>query len=549
MNWIGIAVAMTGGLALFLYGINVMSEGVNRSAGRKVRKLLQSFTRNRFSALATGALSTSLIQSSTAVSVMTISLVKARILRFPQTFGILLGAGIGTTITAQIIAFNITDFALLIFAAGFFLSLAAKNNALKTSGAALMGFGLLFYGLQLMSQAVSPLRDHQPFLNFLTTLENPAIGALTGFVATAIIQSSGAFIGIVIVLASQGLLGLEAGVALLLGSNVGTTVTALVAAFNAGYEGKRVAVTFFLIKLVGALFVVWWIPAFSGIVRLITPSTGVTAGSADLARQIANAHTLFNVMVTLAMLPLSKVFPKWIMKFIPAKTRASASPVKVEYLNNNMLASPALAVSLAKRETIRMGGFVRQMIIDAIKPFTEAESAALDRIKIDETKVDFLRKEIAVYLTKISQGSLTPRMVEESFHLLYIISELEQMADVISGPLAEKAAEWLDSEKQFSKDGTTELKDFHIKTLEQFEKTLQAIDSLDRKQAAGLENSHRQFRQLADELKHRHFQRLTQNIPQSVSTSKMHMEVMNALRIIHSHIGNIVRIIATVEKA
>lgn len=539
---------MTGGLAFFLYGINLMSEGVNRSAGRRVRKLLQTFTRNRFSALATGAISTSLIQSSTAVSVMTISLVKARILKFPQTFGILLGAGIGTTITAQIIAFNIADFALLIFAAGFFLNLASRNNVLKTSGAAMMGFGLLFYGLKLMSQAVIPLRHSEPFLNFLSSLENPAAGALAGLVGTVIIQSSGAFIGIIMVLASQGLLGLEAGVALLLGSNVGTTFTAFVAAANAGYEGKRVAVAFFLIKLVGVLFVIWWIPGFSVLVKLITPYSTETAGAGVLARQIANAHTLFNVMVTIAMLPFANVFPRWIMKLIPAKVRPSDVPVKVRFINDNMLSSPPLAISLAKKETIWMGGFVRQMIVDALRPFTEADSRALERIKADEEKVDFLRKEVAVYLTKISQGSLSRRMVDESFRLLYIISELEQIADVISGQLAEKAAEWLDSEKQFSEEGTAELRDFHARTLDQFEKTLRAIDSLDRKQAAGLENSHRQFRKLADDLKHRHFQRLTQNIPESVSTSKMHMEVMNALRIIHSHLGNIVRIIAAGEK-
>lgn len=543
MNGLTIVIAMIGGLALFLYGINLMSDGVNRSTGRKLRKMLQSFTRNRFSALVTGAISTSLIQSSSAVSVMAISLVKAGILRFPQTFGILLGAGIGTTITAQIIAFDITDFALLVFAAGFFLNIASSNNLLKTSGAALMGFGLLFYGLQLMSEAVSPLRDYQPFLDFLTTMENPVAGVAAGFVFTAIIQSSGAFIGIIIVLSSQGLIGLEAGVALLLGSNIGTTITAVIAALNAGFEAKRVAVSFFMIKLAGVLIVIWWIPSYARLVEVVT-SWMTDSGEAALPRQIANAHTLFNIMVTVSLLPLAHAFPRWIMTLVPEKEKKKAAPVRLEFLDESFIPTPPIAISLAKKEAMHMGGLVREMIEDAIKPFFRKDKVSLQSIKLNEAKVDFLRKEIAIYITRISQGRLAPKMVEESFQLLYIISELEQIADVVSGPMAEKAAEWMESEKEFSEEGSFELKDFHARTLDQFDKTLIAVDSLDRKKAADLEESHRKYRQLADELKHRHFERLTHNIPESVSTSKMHMEVMSALRAIHSHMGNVVRIIA-----
>jgi phosphate:Na+ symporter len=547
LNWLTIVFTLVGGLAIFLYGMNLMSEGVNQSAGRKIRKMLESFTRNRFTALTTGAIATTIIQSSSAVSVMVISLVKANILKFSQTFGILLGAAIGTTITAQIIAFKITDYALLIIAVGFFLNLAAKNNVLKTTGSAMMGFGLLFYGLHLMSEAMYPLRDYDPFLQFLTRLDHPVAGILAGLVFTAIIQSSSAFIGIVIVLASQGLINLEAGVALLLGSNIGTTFTAAIASLNAGYEAKRVAVAFFMIKTVGVLMIVWWIPHYSELIRWITTGS-VEVDQATLARQIANAHTLFNLMVTVALLPFTNKFSYWIMKLVPAKDDKITGPVEVKYIDNTMVGSPALALSLAKKETMHMVEYVRQMLQDAILPFTNKDSSVLPSITSNEEKVDHLRVKIAAFITRVSQGEMRPTLVGEAFRIHYIISEMEQIADVVSGELLDKGMEFLENEMDFSEEGRKDLQEFHTLTLEQFEKTVAVLETLDQKEAAYLKANHRRFRQLSDELKRRHFNRLARNVQQSVVSSKTHMEVMGALRIIHSHFRNMVRIIMDKEK-
>jgi phosphate:Na+ symporter len=545
-DWITIVITLVGGLAIFLYGMNLMSEGVNKSAGRKIRKMLESFTRNRFAALATGAIATTLVQSSSAVSVMVISLVKANILRFSQTFGILLGAAIGATITVQIITLRITDYALLIIAIGFFINLLSKNNLLKMTGSAMMGFGLLFYGLHLMSLAMHPLRDYHPFLQLLTKLDHPVAGILAGLLFTAIIQSSSAFIGIVIVLASQGLINLEGGVALLLGSNIGTTVTAAIAATNAGYEAKRVAVAFFLIKLIGVLFIVWWIPQYAELIRQIT-SGNTDADPVALPRQIANAHTLFNIMVTIVLLPFVKSFSFWIMKLVPAKEDRKSVPVDVKFLDDSLLTSPPLALSLAKKETMHMAGYVRQMLEVSIQPFIFKDNRYLQLIIDNEEKVDFLRIEIASYITKISQGSLHSSMVSEAFRIHYIISEMEQIADVVSGELLDKAQEFIETEMEFSDEGKKELQEFHTLTLEQFEKTVAVLETLDQKEAAYLKANHRRFRQLSDELKRKHFDRLAKNVQQSVTTSKTHMEVMGALRIIHSHFRNMVRIVAGKE--
>ena len=544
LNWLTIFVTLIGGLAIFLYGMNLMSDGVGKSAGSQIRHLLHSFTRNRFTSLLTGTVTTSVIQSSSAVSVMVISLVKAKLLFFPQTFGILLGAGIGTTITAQIIAFKIADYALLIVALGFFTNIMVKNQIVKLVGSAMLGFGLLFYGLHLMSEAMAPLRDYQPFLSFLTKLETPWAGVLAGFIFTAIIQSSSAFIGIVIVLASQGLLNLNAGIALLLGSNIGTTITAIIASFNAGYESKRVAVAFFMIKVVGVVLIIPWIPGYGKLVEHISL---MFSEQVPLTRLIANAHTFFNVLVTLLLLPLSNNFSRLIIRMIPERKPVENEPVAVKFLDEKLVTTPALALSMAKKEVVHMGGYVIAMLNDIIKPFITKEKSSIDLIRINEEKVDHLRKKIAIYLTSISQKELEKSIAEENFGILYINAEIEEIADIISNTLVNKAEEWMESDKNFSEAGEKEIIMFHEQTLEEFKKALQVIDTYDLEIARKIKKEHKHIREMADELKHKHFERLSRNITESVKTSKLHMELMTALRMVHSHIANIMRVILKVE--
>ena len=544
LNWLTICITLVGGLAIFLYGMNLMSEGVSKSAGSQIRNLLQSFTRNRFTSLLTGTVTTSIVQSSSAVSVMVISLVKAQLMSFPQTFGILLGAGIGTTITAQIIAFKIADYALLIVAIGFFTNIMVKNQISKLVGSAMLGFGLLFYGLHLMSEAMVPLRDYQPFLNFLTKLETPWAGVLAGFVFTAVIQSSSAFIGIVIVLASQGLLNLNTGIALLLGSNIGTTITAIIASLNAGFESKRVAIAFFMIKVVGVVMIIPWIPGYANLIEKISL---LFSDQVPLTRLIANAHTFFNILVTLLLLPLSNSFSRMIIKLIPEKKPKMNDPVVVKYIDDKLMTTPALALSMAKKEVVHMGGYVVSMLTDIIKPFIDREKDVIDSIKNNEEKVDHLRKKIAIYLTTVSQKELEKSIAEENFEILYINAEIEEIADIISNTLVDKAEEWLETDKNFSEDGKNEIIMFHEQTLEEFKKALQVINTFDLEIARKIKKEHKRIRAMADELKHKHFERLSHNITESIKTSKLHMELMTALRMIHSHIANIMRVILKVE--
>ncbi|MFQ6674192.1 MAG: Na/Pi cotransporter family protein, partial [Fidelibacterota bacterium] len=320
ISWAMLVMTTLGGLALFLYGMGKMSEGMKKAAGNRMRSVLTVVTNNRVIGLIVGAFVTMVIQSSSATTVMLVSFVEAELMTFVQTLGVILGADIGTTITAQLIAFRLTDYALLMIAAGFAITLFARKDSHRNAGEAILGFGILFFGMYLMSDAMAPLQTYEPFLQVLKRFENPLVGLAVGTASTALLQSSAAFIGIVIVFAQQGLLPLEAGIPLIFGANIGTCVTAGLASIGASREAKRVALAHVLFKIGGVLLFILWIPTFADFVRWISP-VGAGSGAAKLAaeapRQIANAHTIFNVSLALIFLPFTLLFSRYVYRFFP----------------------------------------------------------------------------------------------------------------------------------------------------------------------------------------------------------------------------------------
>lgn len=540
IDWWAVSFGLAGGLAIFLFGIFEMSDGLKRVASSRLRRIMSRLTKNRLLALFTGTVATMIAQSSSAISVLTVGMVQARLLSFARSVGILLGAGIGTTITAQLIAFKLTDYALLFVALGYFIKIFGKAQHLKQAGDTLFGFGLLFFGMSVMSNSMAPLRDFRPFIDMLISLENPILGILAGFLFTALVQSSSAFIGILIVLASQGLLSLEAGIPLLLGSNIGTTVTANLAAMRSPVEAKRVAMAFTLIKIAGVLLVVGWIPYYADLVRQFSPNGGSLADIAP--RQIANAHTLFNVMITLVLLPFTDSLAWMVIKLLPKKAVKESSKYTTRYLDNKLIDTPAISAGLAKAEALRMASIVEQMLEAIIKPFLEKDTASLKDFQSREEEVDYLRLEIARYTARISQHNLNRDASDELFSIMYTVTELEEIADILSKSLQKKAREWAESENDFSKEGKAELDDYHAHILKQYRRAVEVFKQTDPEKAEKIERKHRKYREMADELKRQHFERLSQNVPESVATSKQHMEIMGALRIINSHLANIGRI-------
>jgi len=297
-SWWYLVMGLLGGLAFFLYGMEKMSDGMKKSTGNQLRATLAALTRNRIVALFAGAFVTMVIQSSSATTVMLVSFAQAGLMSFAQSLGVILGGGIGTTITAQLIAFKATDYALLMIAIGFGLRMFSKNDSVRNVGEVILGFGILFYGMKLMSDAMKPLRTYPELIELMKNLETPVLGLIAGTIFTALVQSSSASTGVVIVLAQQGVITLEAGIPIIFGANIGTCVTAGLASIGLSREAKRVALAHVLFKVAGVIIFVFWIPHFADLIRSVTSYMG-----GGVARQIANAHTIFNV--SLAILEIS----------------------------------------------------------------------------------------------------------------------------------------------------------------------------------------------------------------------------------------------------
>jgi phosphate:Na+ symporter len=547
-NWVFLLIAgLIGGLGLFLLGMNMMSDGMQNAAGDKMRSVISRITNNRFIAVGVGTFVTMVIQSSSATTVMLVSFVYSKLMKFRQTIGVILGAGIGTTITAQLIAFKLTDYSLLLIGVGFLLNSFTKSAGIRNIGRTILGFGILFFGMQIMSESMYPLRSFAPFIDSIVKLENPILGILVGALFTALIQSSSAFIGIMIVLATQGLLSLEASIPLLFGANIGTAITAILASIKTDREAKRVAIAHTLIKVIGVLIFLFWIPQFAELVRIISPKPVVNNDEFSILaetvpRQIANAHTVFNIVLTCLILPFINVFAKLIEKILPIKI-IEEPVLKTIYLDYGMVKNSSLALSLAKKETLRMGRLVQNMTEDIIIPYLVKKTEVLSEIKQKEEEVNFLRDQINDYILKITRENLNEERVNESFQLLYTVKEFEQIADIVSSIMIRKAERWSKMDFNFSTEGKNEIVKYHTKTQKQLSRALEVFENVNLEKAKAMKEKYRHYRNMEIELEKQHFERLKNEIIETISSSKTHIELMTMLRAINGHATNIARIL------
>lgn len=547
-SWVLLLVSgMIGGLGLFLFGMYMLSEGLKKAAGSKMRNILNKATNNRFVAVGIGTLITIIVQSSSATTVMLVSFVQANLLTFVQTLGVILGAGIGTTITLQLIAFKITDFALLIIGLGFILYFFTKSKKIKSIGEAVLGFGILFYGMHIMSSAMVPLRTFPLFLDILLQLENPILGILVGTLITALIQSSAVSLGLVLILGMQGLITLEAAIPLIFGANIGTSVTAILASINSNRDAKRVAFAHTLFKVIAVLIFLWFIPSLAEFVRLISPtidSIDIISDSefAYIPRQIANAHTVFNLLSTLIFLPFLTPISKLINKLLPDKPEEEISPYETKFLEDSLITTPSLALNLAKAEVLNFAKKVKTMTEMIIIPFFEDKPEILDEIKEMEKEIDFVQYKTAKYLTKISQQDLDESTAEESFQLLQCSAEFELIADLISSRLRMLAKKRIKYNLNFSQEGKAELSKFHLQTVKQVARAIDVFKETKFERGKKLERKYQKYKAGELDLKRAHFKRLRQDIPEAIQTNEMHLELIDLFLRINRHAATIGRV-------
>ncbi len=544
-NWVlMLLVGLFGGLAIFFIGINQMSIGIRHGIADKFRLLLLRMSRNRVVATFFGALVTVITQSSSATTVMLVGFVQSGLLRFEQTIGMILGAAIGTTITVQLISFRLADYSLLVVALGFAIMVFVRKHVVKSIGEALVGFGLLFYGMHLMSGAMSPLKHYEPFLQIIESVQKPLLGVLVGTFFTAIVQSSAAFIGIVLTMSTQGLISLEGAIPLLMGANLGTAVTGIIAAFASGREAKKVAMAYAVFKLIGILLLFWLIEPFANLVRLTTPDIVDTyAGGAvvNIPRQVANAHTIYNILLALIVLPFTTQFARivdWFMPIFPEKRRR----FKTQYIDVNLLRTPSIAIEVSRRELVGMAKIVESMLSESIALFIRKDPSIIDSIHEKEEHVNFLRDKLNEYLLRISHADIGDKEVDNVFRVMFATKELEQIGDLISKNLLEKGQWWLGAGLDFSDEGRSELEEFHRLTQKQLKRAIEILETLNLDVARKQIKKYDHYKHIGIELERSHFDRLKQAVGKSIESSKTHLELVNLYRIIGSHANNIARI-------
>ncbi len=565
ISWKMMTVGLFGGLALFLYGMGKMSDGMKKTAGNRLRSVLSVLTKNRMAALLAGAFVTMVIQSSSATTVMLVSFVQAGLMSFAQSLGIILGADIGTTVTAQLIAFKLTDYALLMIAAGFGLQMTAKTDNIRNIGEILFGFGILFFGMKLMSDAMEPLRAFPGFIRIMKNLEHPMMGVLAGTVFTALIQSSGATTGIIIVLAHQGLITLESGIPIIFGANIGTCVTAGLASINTSREAKRVALSHVLFKIAGVLIFFFWIPGFAGIIKTLTLGFG-----SDTARQIANAHTLFNVSLGIIFIPFTGPFSGLIAWLLPDMKEDAGVKPRTIYLEESSISSPALAIELARKEISNMAGILGRMLRAIIIPFISDEKwirkeglsrqeiellikeipsrderhpqlTLLEALDMREEKIDFLNDRIHEFLIQIAKMEASSDQANEVYGMISISSDMESIGDLIHRNLLKLIFKKRELDVDFSDEGKEELMIYHQKVCRQMDLLQEAFAERDLETARRIMEKERKYLDLEAQYRIRHLERVRLERRRSIDTHEVHMELMDIFKQIVVYTSNIAK--------
>ncbi|AVA35910.1 phosphate:Na+ symporter [Cupriavidus metallidurans] len=408
LNLIEITGLLVGGLALFLFGLDLMTRGLKAIAGARLQSLLGTLTANRFRGVLAGAGITALLNSSTITTVLLVGFVSAGLMTLQQSIPVIMGANIGSTLTAQIIAFNISAITPFMLAGGFLLQGFAKRELLQQLGGVVLGLGLLFLGIEFMGDATRPLRNFQPFITAMQEMRNPWIGILIGAVFTAIVQSSAATLAIVIALGSQGLIPLESGIALILGANVGTCGTALLASIGKSAEAAQVGIVHLLFNVLGVLFLVFIIPQFADFIREISPSSPELTGAARLAaetpRQAANAHTVFSVLSTAVLIWFTGPIGKLAQRLAPPAREGWQDPGLPRFLDDTLAGMPALAIPRVQLELVSLGKQVQELVEHSAALVVEGDSQELVTLTDQDKAADSLSTAILTYIGHLSDA-------------------------------------------------------------------------------------------------------------------------------------------------
>lgn len=459
---IQIAFGLLGGLAIFIYGMNMMSECLQKAAGEKMRSILALLTKNPVMGVLAGALTTAVLQSSSATTVMAIGFVSAGFMNLPQAISIIIGANIGTTMTAQIIAFKLSDYIYAIIFAGFIISFLVKSEKVKNIGQTIFAFGLLFLGIETMGSVMKPLADSPVFTEMIARVSDvPILGVAVGTLMTLVVQSSSATVAVLQNFASQAgpdgvtsVIGLAGAIPILFGDNIGTTITAVLASIGQTKDAKRTAVAHCVFNISGTFLFIWFVGPFAKFIQMISPKGPEIE---VISRQIANAHTVFNCVMTLIWVPLIWLMVKIVMRIIPDGRKEQYSLSEPLYLDEKLIGQPTAALQLVAKEVLHCSEIVRDMIRQTREALKNEEKKEVEDVHCKLDAVKSLHARITQYLTDLfASGSLNEEQASQSAGIMYVLSDVDRMG-ILCGEVAGGIKEKMEKKYKYSKEAMKDL--------------------------------------------------------------------------------------------
>ena len=532
-----IAISLLGGLGLFLYGMNLMAEGLQKSAGDKLKKIVEKLTSNTVMGVLVGTVVTAIIQSSSAATVMVVGFVNAGIMSLSQAIGVIMGANIGTTVTAQLVSFKLEAIAPVALGIGIILYLFSKKEKTKELATILLGFGILFTGMEFMKDAVKPLAEYEGFRRALIYFgEHQFLGIIAGFAITGIIQSSSASMGMLIALASQGLIPLSSALPILYGDNIGTCVTSLLSSIGASRNAKRAATMHLTFNVIGTLiFVLILNYPISALVKWLDPT--------DAARQIANAHTIFNVVNVLILLPFAKYIVKIVLKIMPITEEESEATAATKYLDERIIQTPSIALGNTVKEVSRMGQKANKALEYSMNSLINKSMTDVEKTVKYEEHVNLLQKEILNYLLKLSKSPLNDEERNKVDLLFNTVNDIERVSDHAEN-ISELSRLAIEKDLQFSDTALEEMNNIYSKAKENFNVALKGLEDDDKSIISKVYEIEDEVDALDKLYRKKHIERLN-NGKCTIDSGVLFLDLLTNLERISDHSCNIVNNIET----
>ncbi|HBG1589694.1 Na/Pi cotransporter family protein [Clostridioides difficile] len=528
-----IIISLMGGLGLFLYGMNLMGEGLQKSAGTKLKKIIKLLTSNLFMGVLVGTGVTAVIQSSSATTVMVVGFVNAGIMTLKQAIGVIMGANIGTTVTAQLVSFDLTGMAPVALGVGIILYLFGNKPRIKNIAEILIGFGILFTGMDFMKMAVEPLRDYQGFTDLLVTFGRyPLLGLLLGFGITAIIQSSSASMGMLVALAAGGLVPLSSALPILYGQNIGTCVTSLLSSIGANKNARRAAMMHLIFNVLGT--VIFLIFLNKPVVSMVT-----SWDPSNVARQIANTHTLFNIISVLILLPFTNLIIKLAIKLVPDRAGDidEDETKTIKYIDDRMIETPSIALANTIKEALRMGEKAKESLNASMEALVEHSTEKIDKTYRRERLINDLQKAILNYLLKLSKAPLDDDSREVVDTLFNTVNDIERIGDHAKN-IAELSQVAIDSNISFSEEGQSELDVMYNRVVSAYTYALESMRTDNVDLACKVIKIEEQVDIMEKSCRANHMYRLNNNLC-SIENGVIYLDVISNLERISDHAVNI----------